>query len=159
MHTVVKCRLDQVIILVRNPVKVFIAEFNRRTAGKMKETAPSEFMMRGWSQFVLEQISEYEGFYMYWVRSQIPKKVVCFEHLEKDPVNITTNLTDFMRVPSRKNCLEKNTEGCLHRHHNEEYTYGHLFNTTVRSGSNSEFAFPESQIISTLYQTKAAACS
>ena len=104
----------------------------------MKETAPSEFMMRGWSQFVLEQIGEYESFYMYWVRSKIPKKVICFEHLEKDPVNKTRILTDFMRVPSRKNCLEKNTEGCLHRHHNEEYTYGHLFNSTVRLGSFSE---------------------
>ena len=90
---------------------------------------------------MLEQIGEYESFYMYWVRSKIPKKVVCFEHLEKDPVNLTKNLTDFMRVPSRKNCLEKNTEGCLHRHHNEDYTYGHLFNTTVRLGYNSEFAF------------------
>ena len=44
----------------------------------------------------------------------------------------TMDLSDFMRVMSRQKCLEKNTEGCLHRHHNEDFSYGHLFNETIR---------------------------
>ena len=42
-------------------------------------------------------------------------------------------LSGFMRVMSRQKCLEKNTEGCLHRHHNEDFSYGHLFNDTIRN--------------------------
>ena len=132
-HTIQKCRFDQVIILIRNPVKVFIAEFNRKTAGKMKETRPGEFAMRGWGEFLTAQINEYETFYTSWVRSKIPKTVVCFESLEEAPVKATLNLSSFMGVNGRQSCLEKNKEGCLHRQHDESFTYGHLFNQTIRA--------------------------
>ena len=86
------------IILIRNPVKVFIAEFNRKTAGKMKETKPSEFFMRGWSQFLSEQITEYDKFYSSWIKSKIPKTIACFEDLEKEPVKARIDDASFLHL-------------------------------------------------------------
>ena len=141
-HLIKKCNLKKAIVLIRNPYKVLLAEFNKKTgkiynshwgrqfiflAGKTKESRPEKFGILGWQQFLDDNISEYKKVYTDWIRSRLPKTIICFEKMETDPIRTMTTLisdqnwfnADHVRL--RDNCTAGNINGAFKRKHNFDY--------------------------------------
>ena len=84
--------------------------------------------MLGWHQFLDDNISEYKKVYTDWIRSRLPKTIICFEKMEKDPIGTMTTLVSDQNwfnadhVRFRDNCTAGNINGAFKRKHNFDYS-------------------------------------
>ncbi|XP_078485224.1 sialate:O-sulfotransferase 2-like [Ciona intestinalis] len=120
---------SSVVLLVRNPFKALVAEFNRRKSQNHVGFAkPEDFRSTDWSSYATSMAAEWLNTIAEVFRSGIPVRMVYYEDLlSHTPEEIEKLLKHIPRADdafqTRKHCLDRNQIGDYKRPERVETTF------------------------------------
>ncbi|XP_070535716.1 sialate:O-sulfotransferase 2-like [Ptychodera flava] len=106
------------ILLIRDPYKSLIAEYNRRMAGKTGTASMSDFFSEGWNQYLNERAPVWETHVLHWLSIEKPLLVIDYLSLKEDTIGEMSKITEFLKTgmtDTRRQCLLKDMSGSFHR--------------------------------------------
>ncbi|XP_077977254.1 sialate:O-sulfotransferase 1-like [Glandiceps talaboti] len=107
------------ILLLRDPYKAYIAEFNRRkTTGHTGNAPFSEFLSKDWHNFVTRQSARWENHTVSWIHCEKPLLVVKYSDLKcctMAEVGKIVKFVGFEFSATRRTCVENNIHGAFKR--------------------------------------------
>ncbi|XP_056322881.1 sialate:O-sulfotransferase 1 [Danio aesculapii] len=109
---------DSAILLMRNPYRSLMAEFNRKCAGHLGYASHAHWRSKEWSEFVDSYSSWWVSHALAWLRFAHRLLVVHFEDLQKDLVPQLKTVTAFLNISipeERLLCTESDRDGHFKR--------------------------------------------
>ncbi|XP_070417093.1 sialate:O-sulfotransferase 1 isoform X1 [Equus przewalskii] len=110
---------DSAILLIRNPYRSLVAEFNRKCAGHLGYAADRNWKSKEWPDFVNSYASWWSSHVLDWLRYGKRLLVVHYEELRHSLVPTLRKMVGFLNVSvseERLLCVENNKEGSFRRH-------------------------------------------
>ncbi|XP_026129753.1 WSC domain-containing protein 1-like [Carassius auratus] len=117
---------NSAILLMRNPYRSLMAEFNRKCAGHLGYASDVHWRSKEWSEFVDSYSSWWVSHALSWLRFAHRLLVVHFENLEKDLTSQLKTITAFLNtsIPEeRLLCTESNRDGHFKRSGSRSLTF------------------------------------
>ncbi|XP_014018707.1 WSC domain-containing protein 1 isoform X1 [Salmo salar] len=109
---------DSVILLIRNPYRSLMAEFNRKCAGHLGYASDQHWKTKEWPEFVGSYASWWASHVLDWLRFGRRVLVVHFEELQTALVPQLRSITSFLNATvteDRLLCAESNQDGHFKR--------------------------------------------
>uniref|UniRef100_A0A673Y0X1 WSC domain containing 1 n=1 Tax=Salmo trutta TaxID=8032 RepID=A0A673Y0X1_SALTR len=109
---------DSVILLIRNPYRSLMAEFNRKCAGHLGYATDQHWKTKEWPEFVGSYASWWASHVLDWLRFGRRVLVVHFEELQTALVPRLRSITSFLNATvteDRLLCAESNQDGHFKR--------------------------------------------
>ncbi|EPQ03147.1 WSC domain-containing protein 1, partial [Myotis brandtii] len=110
---------DSAILLIRNPYRSLVAEFNRKCAGHLGYAADRNWKSKEWPDFVNSYASWWSSHVLDWLKYGKRLLVVHYEELRRSLVPTLREMVAFLNVSvseERLLCVENNKEGSFRRH-------------------------------------------
>lgn len=110
---------DSAILLIRNPYRSLVAEFNRKCAGHLGYAADRNWKSKEWPDFVHSYASWWSSHVLDWLKYGKRLLVVHYEELRRSLVPTLREMVAFLNVSvseERLLCVENNKEGSFRRH-------------------------------------------
>ncbi|XP_008583402.1 PREDICTED: WSC domain-containing protein 1 [Galeopterus variegatus] len=109
---------DSAILLIRNPYRSLMAEFNRKCAGHLGYAADRNWKSKEWPDFVNSYASWWSSHVLDWLKYGKRLLVVHYEELRRSLVPTLREMVAFLNVSvseERLLCVENNKEGSFRR--------------------------------------------
>ncbi|XP_077021744.1 sialate:O-sulfotransferase 1 [Tamandua tetradactyla] len=109
---------DSAILLIRNPYRSLMAEFNRKCAGHLGYAADRNWKSKEWPDFVHSYASWWSSHVLDWLKYGKRLLVVHYEELRRSLVPTLRDMVAFLNVSvseERLLCVENNKEGSFRR--------------------------------------------
>ncbi|XP_029468385.1 WSC domain-containing protein 1 [Rhinatrema bivittatum] len=109
---------DSAILLIRNPYKALIAEFNRKCAGHLGYATERNWKSKEWPEFVNSYASWWASHVLDWLKYGKCLLVVHYEDLKKNMLQKLKEMVEFLNmtvVEDRLLCVENNKDGNFKR--------------------------------------------
>ncbi|KAF6300156.1 WSC domain containing 1 [Rhinolophus ferrumequinum] len=109
---------DSAILLIRNPYRSLVAEFNRKCAGHLGYAADRNWKSKEWPDFVNSYSSWWSSHVLDWLKYGKRLLVVHYEELRHSLVPTLREMVAFLNVSvseERLLCVENNKEGSFRR--------------------------------------------
>ncbi|XP_056362857.1 sialate:O-sulfotransferase 1 [Oenanthe melanoleuca] len=109
---------DSAILLIRNPYKSLVAEFNRKYAGHLGYATERTWRGKEWPAFVHSYASWWASHVLQWLRFGRQLLVVHFEQLQRRLLPTLRAMVQFLNVTvseERLLCVESNRDGSFKR--------------------------------------------
>ncbi|XP_043438683.1 WSC domain-containing protein 1 isoform X2 [Prionailurus bengalensis] len=109
---------DSAILLIRNPYRSLVAEFNRKCAGHLGYAADRNWKSKEWPDFVNSYAAWWSSHVLDWLRYGKRLLVVHYEDLRRSLVPTLRDMVAFLNVSvseERLLCVENNKEGSFWR--------------------------------------------
>ncbi|OCT91573.1 WSC domain-containing protein 1 isoform X1 [Xenopus laevis] len=109
---------DSSILLIRNPYKALIAEFNRKCGGHLGYATERHWNSREWPEFVDSYASWWASHALDWLQYGKKLIVVHYEDLKMDLIGKLRDILAFLKVPINEDrllCVENNKDGNFKR--------------------------------------------
>ncbi|XP_044142831.1 WSC domain-containing protein 1-like isoform X2 [Bufo gargarizans] len=109
---------DSSILLIRNPYKALMAEFNRKCAGHLGYATETHWKSKEWPEFVNSYASWWASHALDWLQYGKKLLVVHYEDLKKEIIGNLNEMVSFLGVPVNKDrllCVENNKDGNFKR--------------------------------------------
>ncbi|XP_053313157.1 WSC domain-containing protein 1 [Spea bombifrons] len=109
---------DSAILLIRNPYKALMAEFNRKCAGHLGYATERHWKSKEWPEFVNSYASWWASHALDWLQYGKRLLVVHYEDLKKDIIGKLREMVDFLGLPTNDDrllCVENNKDGNFKR--------------------------------------------
>nr|XP_055052760.1 WSC domain-containing protein 1 [Misgurnus anguillicaudatus] len=109
---------DSAIVLIRNPYRSLMAEFNRKCAGHLGYASDQHWKSKEWPEFVGSYASWWASHVLDWLRYGKRLLVVHYEELQESLVPTLRTITSFLNVSvseERLLCAECNKDGHFKR--------------------------------------------
>nr|XP_012634608.1 WSC domain-containing protein 1 isoform X3 [Microcebus murinus] len=109
---------DSAILLIRNPYRSLVAEFNRKCAGHLGYAADRNWKSKEWPEFVNSYSSWWSSHVLDWLKYGKRLLVVHYEELRRSLVPTLRQMVAFLNVSvseERLLCVENNKEGSFRR--------------------------------------------
>ncbi|KAL4835487.1 hypothetical protein H8958_021876 [Nasalis larvatus] len=109
---------DSAILLIRNPYRSLVAEFNRKCAGHLGYAADRNWKSKEWPDFVNSYASWWSSHVLDWLKYGKRLLVVHYEELRRSLVPTLREMVAFLNVSvseERLLCVENNKEGSFRR--------------------------------------------
>ncbi|XP_008995527.1 sialate:O-sulfotransferase 1 isoform X1 [Callithrix jacchus] len=109
---------DSAILLIRNPYRSLVAEFNRKCAGHLGYAADRNWKSKEWPEFVNSYASWWSSHVLDWLKYGKRLLVVHYEELRRSLVPTLREMVAFLNVSvseERLLCVENNKEGSFRR--------------------------------------------
>ncbi|XP_039110466.1 WSC domain-containing protein 1 isoform X1 [Hyaena hyaena] len=109
---------DSAILLIRNPYRSLVAEFNRKCAGHLGYAADRNWKSKEWPDFVNSYAAWWSSHALDWLRFGKRLLVVHYEELRRSLVPTLRAMVAFLNVSvseERLLCVENNKEGSFRR--------------------------------------------
>lgn len=121
---------DSAILLIRNPYRSLVAEFNRKCAGHLGYAPDRNWKSKEWPDFVNSYASWWSSHVLDWLKYGKRLLVVHYEELRHSLVPTLREMVAFLNVSvseERLLCVENNKEGSFrrrgrHPHDQEPFT-------------------------------------
>ncbi|EHB13571.1 WSC domain-containing protein 1 [Heterocephalus glaber] len=110
---------DSAILLIRNPYRSLVAEFNRKCAGHLGYAPDHNWKSKEWPDFVNSYASWWSSHVLDWLKYGKRLLVVHYEELRRSLVPTLREMVAFLNVSvseDRLLCVENNKEGSFRRH-------------------------------------------
>ncbi|RWS11018.1 WSCD family member-like protein, partial [Dinothrombium tinctorium] len=112
-------QFDRAILLIRNPFKTLLAEFNRRAAGHLAHASPDRYLKgKGWKDFAVSQVTAWSRFTLDWLNFTGPLLILRYEDVVNDIENQLYKMFAFLNVtvrPEMIKCVIANRDGVFKR--------------------------------------------
>nr|XP_020668131.1 WSC domain-containing protein 1 isoform X1 [Pogona vitticeps]XP_020668132.1 WSC domain-containing protein 1 isoform X1 [Pogona vitticeps] len=109
---------DSAILLIRNPYKSLVAEFNRKCAGHLGYATDRNWKSKEWPDFVNSYASWWASHVLDWLRYGKRLLIVHYEDLKRTLLPKLRDIVGFLNVTvteDRLLCVENNREGNFKR--------------------------------------------
>uniref|UniRef100_A0A673HKX5 WSC domain-containing protein 1-like n=1 Tax=Sinocyclocheilus rhinocerous TaxID=307959 RepID=A0A673HKX5_9TELE len=109
---------DSAILLIRNPYRSLMAEFNRKCAGHLGYASDQHWKSKEWPEFVGSYASWWASHILDWLRYGKKLLVVHYEELQESLVPTLRSITSFLNTSvseERLLCAECNKDGHFKR--------------------------------------------
>ncbi|XP_044939111.1 WSC domain-containing protein 1 isoform X2 [Mustela putorius furo] len=109
---------DSAILLIRNPYRSLVAEFNRKCAGHLGYAADRNWKSKEWPDFVRSYAAWWSSHVLDWLRFGKRLLVVHYEELRHSLLPTLREMVAFLNVSvseERLLCVENNKEGSFRR--------------------------------------------
>ncbi|CAK7318473.1 WSC domain-containing protein 1 [Vulpes lagopus] len=109
---------DSAILLIRNPYRSLVAEFNRKCAGHLGYAADRNWKSKEWPDFVNSYAAWWSSHVLDWLRYGKRLLVVHYEELRHSLLPTLREMVAFLNVSvseERLLCVENNKEGSFRR--------------------------------------------
>ncbi|XP_056662905.1 sialate:O-sulfotransferase 1-like isoform X2 [Monodelphis domestica] len=109
---------DAAILLIRNPYRSLVAEFNRKCAGHLGYATDKNWKSREWPDFVTSYASWWSSHVLDWLKYGKRLLVVHYEDLRRSLLPKLREMVAFLNVSvteERLLCVESNQEGSFRR--------------------------------------------
>ncbi|KAG8450702.1 hypothetical protein GDO86_003105 [Hymenochirus boettgeri] len=109
---------DSSILLIRNPYKALIAEFNRKCGGHLGYATDRHWKSREWPEFVNSYASWWASHAIDWLQYGKKLLVVHYEDLKMDLIGKLRQMVAFLNMPINEDrllCVENNKDGNFKR--------------------------------------------
>ncbi|KAK1786363.1 hypothetical protein P4O66_018065 [Electrophorus voltai] len=109
---------DSAILLIRNPYRSLMAEFNRKCAGHLGYASDQHWKSKDWPEFVGSYASWWASHVLDWLHFGRRLLVVHYEELQESLVPTLRSVTSFLNVSvseERLLCAENNKDGNFKR--------------------------------------------
>ncbi|XP_012868659.1 PREDICTED: WSC domain-containing protein 1 [Dipodomys ordii] len=109
---------DSAILLIRNPYRSLVAEFNRKCAGHLGYAPDHNWKSKEWPDFVNTYASWWSSHVLEWLKYGKRLLVVHYEELRRSLVPTLRDMVAFLNVSvseERLLCVENNKEGSFRR--------------------------------------------
>nr|XP_035934242.1 WSC domain-containing protein 1 isoform X2 [Halichoerus grypus] len=109
---------DSAILLIRNPYRSLVAEFNRKCAGHLGYAADRNWKSKEWPDFVRSYAAWWSSHVLDWLRYGKRLLVVHYEELRRSLLPTLREMVAFLNVSvseERLLCVENNKEGSFRR--------------------------------------------
>ncbi|KAK9412462.1 WSC domain-containing protein 1 [Crotalus adamanteus] len=109
---------DAAILLIRNPYKSLVAEFNRKCAGHLGYATDQNWKSKEWPDFVNSYASWWASHVLDWLKYGKRLLVVHYEDLEEALLPKLREMVDFLNITvtyDRLLCVENNRDGNFKR--------------------------------------------
>ncbi|XP_058020261.1 sialate:O-sulfotransferase 1 isoform X2 [Ahaetulla prasina] len=109
---------DAAILLIRNPYKSLVAEFNRKCAGHLGYATDQNWKSKEWPDFVNSYASWWASHVLDWLKHGKHLLVVHYEDLEEALLPKLREMVEFLNVTvtyDRLLCVENNRDGNFKR--------------------------------------------
>lgn len=109
---------DSAILLIRNPYRSLVAEFNRKCAGHLGYAADRNWKSKEWPDFVRSYAAWWSSHVLDWLRYGKRLLVVHYEELRHSLLPKLREMVAFLNVSvseERLLCVENNKEGSFRR--------------------------------------------
>ncbi|XP_006532995.1 sialate:O-sulfotransferase 1 isoform X2 [Mus musculus] len=109
---------DSAILLIRNPYRSLVAEFNRKCAGHLGYAPDRNWKSKEWPEFVNSYASWWSSHVLDWLKYGKRLLVVHYEELRHSLVPTLREMVAFLNVSvseERLLCVENNKEGSFRR--------------------------------------------
>ncbi|XP_044777604.1 WSC domain-containing protein 1 [Neomonachus schauinslandi] len=109
---------DSAILLIRNPYRSLVAEFNRKCAGHLGYAADRNWKSKEWPDFVRSYAAWWSSHVLDWLRYGKRLLVVHYEELRHSLLPTLREMVAFLNVSvseERLLCVENNKEGSFRR--------------------------------------------
>ncbi|KFV61834.1 WSC domain-containing protein 1 [Dryobates pubescens] len=109
---------DSAILLIRNPYKSLVAEFNRKYAGHLGYAAERAWRSKEWPDFVNSYASWWASHVLDWLKYGKRLLVVHYEDLKQSLIPKLKEMVEFLNVTvteDRLLCVENNRDGNFKR--------------------------------------------
>ncbi|KAG1970229.1 WSC domain-containing protein 1 [Pimephales promelas] len=117
---------NSAILLMRNPYRSLIAEFNRKCAGHLGYASDVHWRSKEWSEFVDSYSTWWVSHALAWLRFAHRLLVVHFENLQKDLVPQLKAISTFLNISiseERLLCTQSNRDGLFKRSGSRSLTF------------------------------------
>uniref|UniRef100_A0A672P4G8 WSC domain containing 1 n=1 Tax=Sinocyclocheilus grahami TaxID=75366 RepID=A0A672P4G8_SINGR len=117
---------DSAILLMRNPYRSLMAEFNRKCAGHLGYASDVHWRSKEWAEFVDSYSSWWVSHALAWLRFAHRLLVVHFENVQKDLVPQLKTISAFLNTSiseERLLCTESNRDGHFKRSGSRSLTF------------------------------------
>ncbi|NXH58253.1 WSCD1 protein, partial [Rhabdornis inornatus] len=109
---------DSAILLIRNPYKSLMAEFNRKYAGHLGYATDRNWKSKEWPDFVNSYSSWWASHVLEWLKYGKRLLVVHYEELKQSLIPTLKEMVEFLNVTvteDRLLCVENNRDGSFKR--------------------------------------------
>ncbi|KAM4796983.1 sialate:O-sulfotransferase 1 isoform 1-T1 [Rhinophrynus dorsalis] len=109
---------DSSILLIRNPYKALMAEFNRKCAGHLGYATERHWKSKEWPEFVNSYASWWASHALDWLQYGKRLLVVHYEDLKMDLIGKLKEMVAFLNLPINEDrllCVENNKDGNFKR--------------------------------------------
>lgn len=109
---------DSAILLIRNPYRSLMAEFNRKCAGHLGYASDQHWKSKEWPEFVGSYASWWASHVLDWLRFGRRLLVVHYEELQESLVPRLRSITTFLNATASEEhllCAENNKDGHFKR--------------------------------------------
>nr|XP_060612931.1 sialate:O-sulfotransferase 1 [Anolis sagrei ordinatus] len=109
---------DSAILLIRNPYKSLVAEFNRKCAGHLGYATDRNWKSKEWPEFVNSYASWWASHVLDWLKYGKSLLVVHYEDLKQALIPKLKEMVEFMNITvteDRLLCVENNRDGNFKR--------------------------------------------
>ncbi|KAJ1184486.1 hypothetical protein NDU88_001292 [Pleurodeles waltl] len=109
---------DSAILLIRNPYKALMAEFNRKCAGHLGYATEKNWKSKEWPEFVNSYASWWASHTLDWLKHSKNLLVMHYEELKKDLIHKLKEMVEFLHLEVDHNrllCVENNKDGNFKR--------------------------------------------
>ncbi|XP_075052877.1 sialate:O-sulfotransferase 1 [Mixophyes fleayi] len=109
---------DSSILLIRNPYKALMAEFNRKCGGHLGYATERHWKSKEWPEFVNSYASWWASHALDWLQYGKKLLVVHYEDLKMDLIGRLREIVAFLNLPindDRLLCVENNKDGNFKR--------------------------------------------
>ncbi|XP_022536815.2 WSC domain-containing protein 1 [Astyanax mexicanus] len=109
---------DSAILLIRNPYRSLMAEFNRKCAGHLGYASDQHWKSKEWPEFVGSYASWWASHVLDWLRFGPRLLVVHYEELQESLVPRLRSITTFLNATASEErllCAENNKDGHFKR--------------------------------------------
>ncbi|XP_063305839.1 sialate:O-sulfotransferase 1 [Pelobates fuscus] len=109
---------DSSILLIRNPYKALMAEFNRKCAGHLGYATERHWKSKEWPEFVNSYASWWASHALDWLQYGKRLLVVHYEELKRDLIGKLKEMVAFLNLTVNEDrllCVENNKDGNFKR--------------------------------------------
>uniref|UniRef100_A0A8C9FTJ9 Sulfotransferase n=1 Tax=Pavo cristatus TaxID=9049 RepID=A0A8C9FTJ9_PAVCR len=109
---------DSAILLIRNPYKSLVAEFNRKFAGHLGYAADRNWKSKDWPDFVNSYASWWASHVLDWLKYGKRLLVIHYEDLKQSLIPKLKEMVEFLNMTvteDRLLCVENNRDGNFKR--------------------------------------------
>ncbi|NXN95343.1 WSCD1 protein, partial [Rhinopomastus cyanomelas] len=109
---------DSAILLIRNPYKSLVAEFNRKYAGHLGYAADRTWKSKEWPEFVTSYASWWASHVLDWLKYGKRLLVIHYEELKRSLIPKLREMVEFLNMTvteDRLLCVENNRDGSFKR--------------------------------------------
>jgi len=139
-HETQRGNFDRAILLVRDPYKAILAEFNRQSGGHVGHARPKAFKSKGWPTMVQNGALSWERFNTNWAKyfESDPENllVVHYSQLRNNTEAEVKKVLEFLEISvtnSTMQCVMKHREGRYHRQKKQKQDLEEVFDSNMTS--------------------------